>query len=77
MSNETAVVYTLPACVQCDSTKRLMKRENIPFTEVDLSQDEAALELVRSLGYSAAPVVVAGDKHWSGFKLDHIMELAS
>jgi len=77
MSNETAVVYTLPSCVQCDSTKRLMKRENIEFTEVDLSQDEEALALVRSLGYQAAPVVIAGDKHWSGFKLDQIMGLAS
>ena len=71
----SVTVYSLPNCVQCDSTKRILKRENVPFNEVDLSQDPAAMELVRSLGYSAAPVVVAGDKHWSGFKLNEIMSL--
>jgi glutaredoxin-like protein NrdH len=68
-------VYSLPSCVQCDSTKRLLKRENIAFNEVDLSEDAAAMELVRSLGYQAAPVVIAGDKHWSGFRMDQIMQL--
>jgi glutaredoxin-like protein NrdH len=33
--------------------------------------------MVRSLGYSAAPVVISGDKHWSGFKMDNIIALAS
>jgi glutaredoxin-like protein NrdH len=77
MTADNTVVYTLPACVQCDSTKRLLKRENIEFTEVDLSQDEEAMAMVRSLGYSAAPVVISGDKHWSGFKMDNILSLAS
>ena len=77
MTAENTVVYTLPSCVQCDSTKRLLKRENISFTEVDLSQDEEAMAMVRSLGYSAAPVVIAGDKHWSGFKMGNILALAS
>lgn len=72
-----ATIYTLPSCVQCDSTKRLMTREHIEYDVVDLSTDEKAMEFVKSLGYSAAPVVVAGDKHWSGFKLDQIMSLAS
>jgi glutaredoxin-like protein NrdH len=70
-------VYSLPSCVQCDSTKRLLKRENIAFNEVDLSEDAAAMELVRSLGYQAAPVVIAGDKHWSGFRMDQIMQLVN
>jgi len=70
-------VYTLPSCVQCDSTKRLLKRENIEYNEVDLSQDEEAMNTVRSLGYSAAPVVISGDQHWSGFKMDKILALAS
>jgi glutaredoxin-like protein NrdH len=77
MTADNTVVYTLPACVQCDSTKRLLKRENIAFTEVDLSQDEEAMAMVRSLGYSAAPVVISGDKHWSCFKMDNILSLAS
>jgi glutaredoxin-like protein NrdH len=42
-----------------------------------MSQDEAALELVKSLGYAAAPVVIAGDSHWSGFRPDKISEIAA
>lgn len=68
-------VYTLPSCVQCDSTKRYLDRAELEYAVVDMSQDEAALELVKSLGYAAAPVVVAGDAHWSGFRPDKITEL--
>jgi len=68
-------VYTLPACVQCDSTKRLLTRNEIPYNEVDLSQDSDAMAMVRELGYSAAPIVMAGDDHWSGFRPDKLATL--
>jgi len=75
MSAAVATVYTLPACVQCDSTKRVLTRENIEFDVVDLSQNPQALEMIQALGYTAAPVVIAGDDHWSGFKMDKILAL--
>jgi len=68
-------VYTLPACVQCDSTKRLLSRNNIEYQEVDLSADSEALDMVRGLGYTAAPVVVVGEDHWSGFRPDKLSAL--
>lgn len=71
----TVTVYTLPACVQCDSTKRLLTRTNVPFEEIDLSSDSEAYEMVRALGYTAAPVVVVGDDHWSGFRPDKLETL--
>lgn len=70
-------VYTLPACVQCDSTKRLLTRNEISYNEVDLSQDADAMAMVRELGYTAAPVVVAGEDHWSGFRPDKLSTLAA
>ena len=73
----TVTVYTLPACVQCDSTKRMLQRNEIEYEEVDMSQDPIALEMVKTLGYTAAPVVVAGDDHWSGFRLDRIQSLSA
>lgn len=74
----TAVtVYSLPNCVQCDSTKRMLERNHIDFNEVDMSQDAIALEMVKSLGYVSAPVVIAGDDHWSGFRLDKIQNLSA
>lgn len=69
-------VYTLPACVQCDSTKRLLTRNSVEYQEIDLSQDVDAMSMVRELGYSAAPVVMVGDDHWSGFRPDKISTLS-
>jgi glutaredoxin-like protein NrdH len=68
-------VYTLPSCVQCESTKKYLTNKDVQFEVVDLSQDETAMELVRSLGYQAAPVVIAGDDHWSGFRPDKLSSL--
>ncbi len=69
-------VYTLPACVQCDSTKRLLTKNEIPYQEIDLSQNPDALAMVRELGYTAAPVVMAGNDHWSGFRPDKLATLS-
>ncbi len=70
-------VYSLPNCVQCDSTKRMLTRNNIDFDEVDMSEDAIALEMVKSLGYTSAPVVIAGEDHWSGFRMDKIQGLSA
>ena len=70
-------VYTLPNCVQCDNTKKMLDRENIEYETVDMSDDMQALEMVKGLGYSAAPVVIAGDEHWGGFRLEKIKALVS
>lgn len=69
-------VYTLPSCVQCDSTKRYLERNNVEFTTVDLSKDDNAMVMVRALGYTAAPVVIAGNEHWSGFRMDRLSAIA-
>jgi|TARA_R110000782_G_scaffold207288_4_gene295831 glutaredoxin-like protein NrdH len=68
-------VYTLPSCVQCDSTKRVLTRTGVEYSVVDLTQDVAAMEMVKELGYNAAPIVVAGDDHWSGFRPDKLASL--
>ena len=73
----TVTVYSKPACVQCDATYRALDKNGIPYAIVDLTQDDEALELVRSLGYLQAPVVVAGEKHWFGFRPDQITALAA
>lgn len=68
-------VYTTPNCVQCESTKRMLTKNNVPYDVVDLSQDADAMAMVRDLGYVAAPVVIAGDRHWSGFRIEKIKNL--
>ena len=41
-----------------------------------MSSDPSALEMVKELGYSAAPVVMADGEHWSGFRPDKLATLA-
>jgi glutaredoxin-like protein NrdH len=73
----SVTVYSKPQCVQCDATYRALDKKGIEYTVVDLMQDPEAMELVRSLGHMQAPVVVAGDEHWSGFRPDAISRLAA
>lgn len=68
-------LYTKPACVQCTASKRAL--DGITYTTIDVTEDAAARDYVMGLGYLQAPVVVAGQDHWSGFRPDRIRELAS
>lgn len=70
-------VYSKPNCVQCNATYRAMDKAGVEYAVVDISQDAEALEQVKSLGYTQAPVVIAGEEHWSGFRPDKIKALAA
>ncbi|PCK83335.1 NrdH-redoxin [Rhizobium sophoriradicis] len=72
----TITVYSKPACVQCTATYRALDRLGVDYDIVDISQDAEALDRVRSLGYMQAPVVVAGERHWAGFRPDMISALS-
>ncbi|OBJ56490.1 redoxin NrdH [Mycobacterium sp. 1423905.2] len=69
-------VYSKPACVQCVATYKALDKQGIPYEKVDISLDVEARDYVMALGYLQAPVVVAGDDHWSGFRPDRIKALA-
>ena len=73
----TVTVYTKPACVQCNATYRALDKKGIAYEVVDMSQDPAALERVRALGFMQAPVVITEDDHWSGFRPDKISGLST
>jgi len=70
-------VYTKPSCVQCTATYRALNARGIEFEIFDVSVDEKALQAVKDLGYLQAPVVIADEEHWSGFRPDKIDELAA
>ncbi|NAZ84018.1 glutaredoxin-like protein NrdH [Kineococcus sp. R8] len=69
-------VYSTPSCVQCKATYRALDKKGLPYEVVDVTVDAQALALVQGLGYVQAPVVVAGDEHWSGFRPDRVSALA-
>ncbi|MDV8129127.1 glutaredoxin-like protein NrdH [Rhodococcus sp. IEGM 1304] len=71
----TITVYTKPACVQCNATYRALDKARIEYDVIDITENAQARDYVMSLGYLQAPVVVAGENHWSGFRPDEIKKL--
>lgn len=69
------IVYTKPACVQCNATYRALDKAGIEYDVIDITENAQARDYVMSLGYLQAPVVVAGENHWSGFRPDEISKL--
>jgi glutaredoxin-like protein NrdH len=45
------IVYTKPACVQCDAVFRALDKMGIEYRRVDISTDPEAREYVMALGY--------------------------
>lgn len=68
-------VYSKPNCVQCTATYRALTSKGLEYEVVDITEEPTALEYVKGLGYLAAPVVVTGEDHWSGFQPDKINAL--
>lgn len=73
----TITVYSKPACVQCTATTRALDAQGVAYALVDLTEDATAMSRVTALGYRQAPVVIAGDSHWAGFRPDMIGKLGS
>ena len=73
-------VYTrsTPFCGKCVATKRALDRRGVTYTEVDLAHDQAAMDYVKGLGATAAPLVYVsspdGDDYWWDLRLDKIEE---
>ncbi|MCZ9635382.1 glutaredoxin domain-containing protein [Rhodococcus sp. BH5] len=61
----------------CNATYRALDKAGIEYNVIDITENAQARDYVMSLGYLQAPVVVAGDVHFSGFRPDEISKLAS
>ncbi|AMU55783.1 glutaredoxin domain-containing protein [Mycobacteroides abscessus] len=73
----TVTVYTLPACAQCQMTKKQLVAHQIPYREVRLDVAGHARERLRELGYATAPVVeTPTGELWGGFRIERIRAYA-
>ena len=70
-------VYTKPACVQCDMTKRMLDKIGVEYNAVDITEDQEALDLILGMGFKSAPVVITESDAWAGFQPDKINSLAA
>jgi glutaredoxin-like protein NrdH len=78
MAKIPVTVYTVgPACVQCNTTKKLLTELGIIFTEVDLREHPDKADEFKALGHLTAPIVTTDIKIWSGFRYNKIHSLAT
>lgn len=71
-------VYSIPDCMPCKMTKKFLSDHDIPFEDVNVEENEAALELIKSHGFFSLPVVTTNDSFdfaWCGFSIDRLEEL--
>lgn len=76
----TITVYSKPACVQCDATKRWLNKRSIPYDLVDITKSPKDAEAIKALGFQQAPVVIVStgdpetDLMWSGFEPNNLQK---
>lgn len=69
-------VYSTPTCSWCNTLKAWLRKNNIPFTDVDVSRDEhAARELVRRTGQQGVPQTDINGQIVVGFNQQRLKEL--
>lgn len=73
---EKLTVYSKTDCMQCNFTKKWLNEHGIEYDEVNVEEDEEALNYIKyDLGYRAVPVIVSSTEHWYGFQPDKLAKL--
>ncbi len=71
-------IYTTPYCGYCRAAKALLTRKNVPFTEIDVSNDSALRDAMieRAGGRTSVPQIFIGGVHVGGSDELHALERA-
>ena len=70
------IIYSTPTCVYCKTLKEYLSSKNIPYKEVDVSENEKELEkMVAISGQMGVPVVDIDGDVVIGFDKQRIDEL--
>ena len=69
MNKLKVIIYTTKCCGYCVLAKNLLKKYNIKYNEIDVSEDtETKKEMVvKSLGKKTVPQIFFGQNHIGGF----------
>jgi len=70
-------LYKTPNCQACRATARMFDKKGIVYDTINLDQHPELLEQFKSIGHTQSPIVVAGNKSWSGFRMGRIEALAN
>ena len=77
----TPKIYSTPTCVYCKTLKEYLKRNEIAFDEVDVSENEKELQhMIKVSGQMGVPVVEIGSEIVVGFdkaKIDSLLKIGA
>ena len=69
-------VYSKPDCMQCKMTKKFLSDHDVPFEEINVEENEEALEIIKEKGFKTLPVVITSNKgfvfEFDGFQMDFL-----
>ena len=67
MKNVT--IYTGPMCNYCEAAKRLLTRNNVTYTEIDIAKVEGAMDemIKKANGKRTIPQIFFDDQHIGGY----------
>lgn len=71
----TITVFSKNNCMQCKMTKKFLDQHGADFEEINIDEKPEKIEYVKNLGFSAAPVIEAGNVVFSGFQPNKLKEL--
>jgi len=76
MSPPAVTVYSTPTCSWCFRAKEFLSQKGVPFTEKDVSVDQAAaIEMIRRSGQQGVPVITVDDQVVVGFDRPRLEKL--
>ncbi len=63
-------IYTGPVCNYCDAAKRLLKRNNASYSEINIAEVDGALDemLKKANGKRTIPQIFFDDRHIGGYE---------
>lgn len=68
-------IYTTPFCPYCQMAKGLLKKKNVAFTEVDVSDSAKRMAMrTRAGGRNSVPQIFIGSTHVGGCDDIHDLE---
>lgn len=68
-------IYSLPTCTHCKAAKKFFEDQNIPFEDVDLTQNDEAMDEMIAKGYKGTPIIRIDGEDVVGFNAKKIQEL--
>lgn len=61
--------------MQCKMTKKFLEQNGADFQEINIDEQPDKVEYVKSLGFTSAPVIEAGEVVFSGFQPAKLKEI--